>query len=113
MPAIDDVKLLLSTPAHRIELDDLIARELATLVTELGHERFSTNQGPIDEQAVKARVVAYEAAVGDMCVIGALVGRSGDASNMPSIAECSPGSRTSITSGVAQMDGSPRLGFRF
>jgi hypothetical protein len=80
-----EVKRLLTTPAHRIELDDLVRAELEKLTVELAHERFSPDEQPIDADSIQRRVESYRFAVADASAIAALIGRWGDEENVQSL----------------------------
>lgn len=72
---LDQVKEYLSDHRHRIQLNDLVMRELRAGQQRLGEENFSVHGGSISGAEFAARLLKYETAMGDLLHISVLLGR--------------------------------------
>ncbi len=75
-PMLDQVKEYLSDHKHRIQLNDLVMRELRAGQQRLGEENFSVQAGGnISGEDFAARLLKYEKAMGELLNVSALLGR--------------------------------------
>lgn len=74
-PMLDQVKEYLSDHKHRIQLNDLVMRELRAGQQRLGEENFSVQGGGISGEDFAARLVKYEEAMDELLDVSALLGR--------------------------------------
>lgn len=72
---LDQVKEYLSDYKYRIQLNDLIMRELRSGQQRLGEENFSMNSGEITGEQFAERLLKYEAAMEQLLQISTLLGR--------------------------------------
>jgi len=75
MTLMDQVKERLSEQRHRIQLSDLIARELRATQRMLGEENFPTQGGEASHEEFAARLDSYEKSMANVLRIGVLLGR--------------------------------------
>lgn len=76
---LDQVKEYLSDHRRRIQLNDLVMRELRAGQQRLGEESFSVQGGNISGAEFAARLLNYESAMGDLLGISILLGRWAEA----------------------------------
>ncbi|MCW5756764.1 MAG: caspase family protein [Phycisphaeraceae bacterium] len=75
-PMLDQVKEYLSDHKHRIQLNDLVMRELRAGQQRLGEENFSVQAGGgISGEDFAARLLKYEEAMSELLDVSALLGR--------------------------------------
>ena len=78
--ALASVKKYLSSPAHRIQLDDLVCREVERVIKAVDGPQFSVEDREINTESVERRIRAYEAACETLMHMAYVSGRWGTAS---------------------------------
>lgn len=72
---LDQVKEHLSDHKHRIQLNDLVMRELRAGQQRLGEANFSVQGQGVGPEEFSERLLKYEAAMGDLLGVSVLLGR--------------------------------------
>jgi len=72
---LDQLKDYLSDHRHRIQLNELVMRELRAGQRRLGEENFSVQGGNISKEEFAGRLIRYEAAMGELLPVSILLGR--------------------------------------
>ncbi|MBI5446668.1 MAG: caspase family protein [Deltaproteobacteria bacterium] len=84
--AVDDlVKEYLSEPRFRIKLDDLVTKEIRKVLLSTSETEFPVQGTQVTPEACIERMERYEAAVGDLQVIAALLSHWGSEEHVPSL----------------------------
>lgn len=75
LPLIEQVKEYLSDHKHRIQLNDLVMRELRGGQQKLGEEKFALQGGNVSGEEFAERLLKYETAMSDLLHMSVLFGR--------------------------------------
>ncbi len=82
----DTLKDLLADPTKRIRLDDLVNQLLRGALGELEAKRRDTNAAPINAETAAERIAEFDAAIADLVVTMALLGRWATPEQVPAMA---------------------------
>lgn len=77
--AVASQKKYLSEPRYRIQLDDLVRREVATVIDAIKGSEFSVNSIDVNGETLTRRVRAYQAASETLMAMAFVAGRWSDA----------------------------------
>jgi hypothetical protein len=79
--SVTSAKRFLGRPEYRIDLDELVTKEVDQLISQLENPALST-QGKWSQQEFRDRVAKYEAATETLARIAGVLGRWGDGSEL-------------------------------